>query len=105
MVCLTCRKAFSTATDDNHMPITCPECGNGYIFYNHKFRPPKKNDLKAWEVVSFLHENGFNYQHVHADTSVKNWWNLDNYADYPKSLSEAREFVIKYKSQAKISNS
>ena len=91
-VCLNCRKAFSTGRD---YPISekCLECGNEYIFYNHKFKPPKKDDIKAWKVVGFLHEHGFNYQHV--------WESKESYAEYPKTLEEAKEFVIKYKSQAK----
>jgi len=82
------------------VPGQCPECGNSYVFYNHKFKPPKKDDLKAWKVVSFLYEHGFTYQHIHKDFSNLR---IENYADYPKNLDEAKEFVIKYKSQAKNS--
>jgi len=97
MVCLNCRKAFSAATDNVHKPANCPKCGNAFIFYNHKFRPPKKTDLKAWKVVSLLNEHGFNYQHIYKDLSLYRWYDSENQVAYPKTLDEAREFIIKYK--------
>src|SRR5258708_21861436 len=100
IVCLNCRKAFSTGRD-HHVTEQCPECGNIYVFYNHKFKPPKKDDVKAWKVVSFLYEHGFTYQHVYKDLGIYRWYDSDNFVEYPKSLDEAKEFVIKYKSQAK----
>ena len=100
IVCLTCRKAFSTGPD-YLKPEKCSECGNDYIFYNHKFRPPKKDDLKAWKVVSFLYERGFTYQHIYKDRTLYHWSSRENHADYPKTLEEAKEFVTKYQSQAK----
>jgi DNA-directed RNA polymerase subunit RPC12/RpoP len=104
MVCLTCRKAFSTATDNQHMPSVCPECGNGFVLYNHKFAPPKRNDLKAWKVITFLYQNGFNYQHIYKTPRVHRHESNENYVEYPQTLDEAKEFVIKYKSQAKKPN-
>ena len=101
MVCLNCRKAFSTATDNMHMPKKCPECANDFVFYNHKFKPPQKDDLKAWKIVSYLNEHGFNYQHVYKEVRVHRWESNENYEDYPRTLDEAKEFVIKFKSQAK----
>ncbi len=35
--------------------MTCPECGQKMAEENHKFRPPKKSDIKAWGVSKFLH--------------------------------------------------
>ena len=91
IVCLTCRKAFSIGPD-YLKPEKCSECGGNYIAYNHKFRPPKRDDLKAWKVVGFLSEHGFTYQHVKAIDG--------NYVEYPTTLEEAREFIVKYKNQA-----
>ncbi|MBS1531225.1 MAG: hypothetical protein JSU01_13045 [Bacteroidetes bacterium] len=99
-VCLSCRKAFSRGLE-NHKPRKCPECGNDFIPYNHKFRPPKKEDLKAWQLVSFLYEHGFTYQHVYKDLSLYRLYDMDNLAEYPKTLDEAKEFIVKYKNQAR----
>jgi hypothetical protein len=89
-VCLTCRKAFSTGRD-YHLPERCPECGSEYIFYNHKFRPPKRDDIKAWKVIDFLYENGFTFQSI---------FNKYEYVAYPENLEDAEKFVVQYKSQA-----
>jgi hypothetical protein len=99
IVCLICRKAFSTGPD-YLKPEKCSECGNDYIFYNHKFRPPKKDDIRAWTVVGFLYENGFTYQHVYKDLTIYRWASSENQAEYPQSLEEAKDFVLKYKSQS-----
>ncbi|MBS1503470.1 MAG: hypothetical protein JST32_15485 [Bacteroidetes bacterium] len=98
-VCLSCRKAFSMGLE-GHNPQKCPECGNDFIRYNHKFRPPKRDDLKAWQIISFLHQHGFTYQHVYKDVSRYQRYKAENQAEYPSTLEEAKEFVVKYKSQA-----
>ncbi len=103
MVCLTCRKAFSTASGNQHMPAKCQECGGDYVFYNHKFRPPAKSDIKAWKVVSFLFEHGFTYQHINKKY-IKPEKGYGHYilAEYPNTIIEAKDFVEKYKSQARL---
>jgi hypothetical protein len=103
MVCLNCRKSFS-AGRDYHITEKCQECGSAFVFYDHKFRPPRKNDLKAWKLVGFLYEHGFTYQHVYKDLSIYHWSKPENHADYPESLEEAKEFVIKFESQSKKLN-
>jgi hypothetical protein len=100
-VCLVCRKAFSTGRDF-HTPSKCPECNGEFVFYNHKFRPPPKDDLKAWKVVSFLYEHGFTYQHIYKDLGLYNRYVSENMADYPMTLDQAKEFVVKYKGQARF---
>jgi DNA-directed RNA polymerase subunit RPC12/RpoP len=68
VICLNCRKAFNISSDYNaHVPKKCPECSSQLVMFNHKFQPPKQSDIKAWKVVAFLYENGFNYQHVQKD--------------------------------------
>jgi DNA-directed RNA polymerase subunit RPC12/RpoP len=101
MVCLTCRKAFSTSTDNQHMPEKCQECGFFFVLYNQKFRPPKRTDLKAWRVVSFLYEHGFVYQHIYKTPRPVIQEVHENYVQYPESLDEAKEFVLEYRNQAK----
>ena len=71
---------------------------------NQKFQPPKKSDIKSWEVVKFLYENGFTYQHVYKDISKSlrvDANSSENYVDYPTTMREAIEFVETYKEQGR----
>ncbi|MDB5129252.1 MAG: hypothetical protein JWQ85_3484 [Mucilaginibacter sp.] len=97
IVCLTCRKSFSKGPGNLHVPEKCQECGDNYVSYPQRFRPPGKSDLQAWKVVHFLYENGFIYQHILTDLLN---YKSDSYAEYPENLTDAKEFVIKYQSQA-----
>jgi hypothetical protein len=68
----------------------------------HRFRPPKIIDNSKWDTVKFLVDNGFYYQHIYEtietnDHSIK----LQNHVKYPGNLMDAKEFVEKYKSQAR----
>jgi hypothetical protein len=92
-VCFNCRKAFNRNINNLPKLETCPECQNQVVSYPHLFKPPRKTDLKAWNVVRFLYENGFIYHHIRED---------DNryYAKYPDNLADAQQFVIKHKGQA-----
>jgi hypothetical protein len=70
---------------------------------SHRFRPPKKHDDKKWETVKYLIENGFYYNHVCQKIKINNggvavYW---DYAKYPDNIREAKEFVGKYKEQAR----
>ncbi|MBO0324384.1 hypothetical protein J0X14_18900 [Muricauda sp. CAU 1633] len=101
-VCLNCRKAFNQNSDfEIQSGFTCPECGQKMVEVNYKFRPPKKSDLKAWQVSKFLIENGFSYQHIYKNIDNRNGLaDKENYVDYPKSMSDAKKFVTVYKNQA-----
>lgn len=96
-VCLYCRKAFSfnIYNNTNTMNILCPECGKPAILVNHKFRPPKQDDLKKWEVVSLLVKNGFVFQHIYEE--IERGMHLQ--MRYPTTIEEAKEFIEKYKRQ------
>lgn len=97
-VCLNCRKAFN---DNTHFEQKCSKCGRKMLLVNHKFRPPKKSDVKSWEVSTFLIENGFLYHHVYTNIEERNGLvTKENHIDYPRTMSEARRFVAEYKSQA-----
>ncbi len=63
------------------------------IFINHKFRPPKKNNTKKWQVIKYLISEGYYFQHI-KDPLI-----TDKYIKYPEFMREAKEFVIKYKYQ------
>tara|TARA_R110002050_G_scaffold204327_1_gene339514 strand:- start:47 stop:349 length:303 start_codon:yes stop_codon:yes gene_type:complete len=92
-VCLNCLRVENLGTDyENFRTGNCPECSSEMIFVNHKFRPPKKNDKKRWELVKFLIARGFNFQSVSDENGI--------YVTYPQSIEEAKEFVKKYEFRA-----
>ena len=101
-VCINCRKAFNQNSDFTvQTGMTCPECGQKMAEVNQKFRPPKKSDLKSWNVSKYLIENGFLYQHVYKNIVERNGLvTKEKYADYPKTMSEAEKFVSEFKDQA-----
>lgn len=70
---------------------------------SHRFRPPKKTDDKNWETVKFLIENGFHYDHVYQkiETNRNGLTSYQNYATYSDNIRDAKEFVEKYKEQAR----
>ncbi|OFY12975.1 MAG: hypothetical protein A2X11_11550 [Bacteroidetes bacterium GWE2_42_24] len=70
---------------------------------SHRFRPPKKTDDKKWETVKYLIENGFYYDHVYQkiETNCNGVTSYQNYATYPDNIRDAKEFVEKYKEQAR----
>ncbi|GAB3933013.1 hypothetical protein [Mucilaginibacter myungsuensis] len=102
IVCLKCRKAFSRGTDNLHSPKECSECGGSYALYDHKFRPPTRSDINAWKVVSYLYDHGFNYQHINKEyVTPDRGYGYLILAEYPTTMQDAKEFVKRYKSQAK----
>jgi len=104
VACLECRKAFNIGTDfTNHVSVKCPNCGSSLAIFNHKFRPPKSSDTKAWQVVKFLYDHGFNYQHIEEEIMTnRDGLKTDSgkYVAYPTNMKDALEFVAKYKSQS-----
>ena len=108
LVCFNCRKSFNRRISDSEPGIKkCPTCGGKLAFFNHKFRPPKLSDKKAWHVVKFLFDHGFNYQHIEESSTTLKFGlrkASGNYVDYPTNMKDAKEFVIKYKSQAEDLN-
>ena len=103
-ICIECRKSLNRPWDissDKHYP--CSECGKPMTLLSHRFRPPKKTDDKKWETVKFLIENGFHYDHVYQkiETNCNGETSYQNYATYPDNIRDAKEFVEKYKEQAR----
>jgi predicted RNA-binding Zn-ribbon protein involved in translation (DUF1610 family) len=102
-VCLLCRLCLNRdIADSPEQKYICPQCGQVMQRLSHRFRPPKKSEDKAWQLVSFLINNGFPFQHIYQ--VGKNEYlktRYDNYIPYPKNLREAKEFVEKHKIQAK----
>lgn len=94
-ICIYCRKSFNQGTDLLKIrKALCPECGNQMIQVDQKFKPPKVNDLKKWEVVAFLTSNGFFYQRIYKTKYTT------PYIPYLEKLEHAKEFIIKYADQA-----
>ena len=94
-VCLTCRKAFNQGSDfEKIREAVCPECGKQMIQVDHKFKPPRKNAFKKWEVVELLLNNGFVYQRIY-ETKFQS-----PYIQYPENLKQAKEFILKYSAQS-----
>ena len=79
----------------NHpLMMDCPVCGSSMVNLGRNFKAPKKSDLSQWSKVKFLVEHGFLFQKIRPyDINQKP-------VPYPKTLSEAKEFVIKYKDWA-----
>jgi len=102
-VCLSCRFSLSREiTLDSKRVFLCPQCRKPMKLLPHRFRPPRKTDLKAWELVGFLIQNGFPYQHIYQIGStelVKSKYN--NYTPYPKNLRDAKEFIEQNKMYSK----
>lgn len=61
---------------------------------NHKFKPPKKSEIKNWEMVKLLVENGFKFQAVYEQIEKGVFLKVN----YPKNLIDAKEFIKKYNS-------
>jgi len=93
-VCFKCRKSQNLGSNfDNIRKSKCPECGVIMKLMPHRFRPPKKQDEKKWEVVKYLVSEGFEYQHILDDEII------NTYVPYPETMNQAKEFVEKYKNQ------
>ncbi len=102
-VCVNCRKSFNRSIEKEiNKFFSCPECGNTMTLLSHRFRPPKKSDEKKWEVVKFLIDKGFYYQHINKLVDdEKSEYDNNEFAKYPLNLKDALIFVEKYKGQIK----
>lgn len=102
-VCLECKLTLNRPFDSgSELTYPCPECGKSMTLLPHRFRPPKKSENKKWETIKFLIDNGFYFQHIYEKSETKNGvTSYQNYVAYPDNLSDAQDFVIKYKSQAR----
>jgi len=103
-VCVECRVTLNRPFDiGSDLTYACPECGKVMILLPHRFRPPRKSDDKKWEVVKFLINNGFYYQHIYEIVETKSRiTSRQNYVAYPENIRDAKEFVELYKHQARI---
>lgn len=93
-VCFQCRKTFKKPVSDE--PRKCPQCGLPLIALSRKFSAPRSNEVEQWQKIKLLVDHGFFFQSVYE----RRLDGLQYRAQYPKSLAEAQEFVIKFKAQA-----
>ena len=64
------------------------------INLGRNFKAPKKSDNSQWAKVKFLVDHGFVFQKIRVNS------NQSETVPYPETLSEAKEFVEKYKKYA-----
>lgn len=93
-VCFNCRKAFSIYKNpSDEINLTCPECGGLTTLINHKFRPPMSSDIKKRKVAEYLRNSGCFFHHVYEKVEDGGYVVVS----YPETMTEAVEFVRKYK--------
>lgn len=103
-VCLECKVTFNRPFDSgSELTYPCPECGKEMTLLPYRFRSPKKNEGKKWETVKFLIGNGFYFQHIYENLTktLNGFIKFENLVNYPENIRDAKEFVEKYKSQAR----
>lgn len=97
-VCFTCKTSnmrhYDVLPCDYPRTSKCPVCENDTINLGRNFKPPKKTDSSQWAKVKYLVDHGFVFQKVRLER------NSYESVPYPKTLSEAKEFVIKYRKWA-----
>lgn len=103
-VCLECKVTLNRPFDrGSELTYPCPECGKPMTLLPHRFRPPKKSEEKKWETVKFLIDNGFYYQHIYETVTktINGFTKYVNLVPYPDNIRDAKEFVERYKNQAR----
>lgn len=90
LVCLNCKisqNIDSDFTKHSSLNRVCVICNNELVLLPHRFRPPSKNETKKWEIIKFLFDNGFRFEHIQVNES---------YVKIPETMYEAKEFIKKY---------
>ena len=85
-VCLNCKRVESLGTDYTAFRTgDCPECSTPMEFVSQKFRPPKRNDKKSWDVAALMISNGFAYYTIRDSQGMP--------VPYPTTLHDAERFI------------
>src|SRR5437870_5175698 len=84
--CVHCRKSFKKPKSDVHG--ICPECGGKTVTLNRKFSIPKTSDIEQWRSTV----SAFRVSERRADGGSYE-------VRYPKTLAEAKDFVLRYHAQ------
>lgn len=64
---------------------------------SRKFSAPDSKDLAQWAKVKFLIEHGFRFYSVYEPHQGGGMIRVD----YPKTLSEAEDFVVRFSAESK----
>ena len=88
--CFECRRAFKRGYEPGVEARPCPACGGTAYRLNRKFKTPIRNNIKQWQKVRFLYEQGFRFQSVPNVVPGQA-------VPYPKTLAEARLFVQRFR--------
>ncbi len=97
--CFNCHKSFKREVDIRKFKkkLICPNCSGVAHNLGRYFKTPKKSDKKQWKKIKFLFDNGFSFQKIWITNSKGI---VIEEVPYPKTLEEAKEFVVKYKKYA-----
>ena len=95
-VCICCRASFRRPFQKGVDYRPCASCGQDAVRVDVRFRTPRKADDKQWKKVAFLFQHGFYFQKVYRQIARGTFERVP----YPKDLTEARRFVVEFKSQA-----
>lgn len=117
--CLDCRSVFKRAVADvgkRNVPRPievrrCPACGGDMYLMSSDFRAPRKQDTKAWSVVSALTRAGLPYFRFskalplsvlgHPSQRPKGLIGISAaVAGWPETAVEAEAFIARYRQYA-----
>jgi hypothetical protein len=98
--CLNCKTSnmrhFFEDPCDYPESMECPICKGIAFNFGRHFKPPKKSDLAQWKKIEYLVEHGFVFQTIYEQREDSGYYKIS----YPKTLAEAKDFVVKYKKKA-----
>jgi ribosomal protein L44E len=99
-VCFTCKTSnmrhFSVEPCRYPKTMECPVCKGLAVNLGRHFKPPKKSETAQWQKVKYLVDHGFVFQSIYEQRDDSGYYKIS----YPRSLAEAKEFVVKYKDKA-----
>ena len=93
-VCFACRRSLKFPASLTGRK--CPQCREPMSMLSRKFAAPKSKDFAQWEKIKFLVEHGFRFHSVFETSEFGG----KVVVPYPRSLNEAKDFVVRYKHQA-----
>jgi hypothetical protein len=94
-VCCACRKCFRKPSMTES--LRCPQCARVMSMVDKKFAAPKMADVAQWQKVQYLVDHGFFFQSVYTPIGP----GMSLRVKYPKTLAEAKRFVIEHQAQAR----
>lgn len=100
--CFKCRKVFKQTSryelpdhlkphDGEKRICKCPQCGEPMADMGHDFKAPKQSDVKQWEKIRILYNNGFTF-HSCGCTGP---------GYRPEKLNEVKNFLMEKKNKSK----